>query len=142
MSVDAGLYIYLEKFRASDIVKCYLKSGLDIFNNKRINLIISEDDSFERDYISADTETVFTMLDDRQDRGIISGITLYSNGEAFSDILIFPHEYIILSCDINRRTVMINKTEFTDINYYIRKFLVPLAENGYNISGYKYIENI
>lgn len=36
MSVDAGHYIYLEKFRASDIVKCYLKSGLDIFKETLI----------------------------------------------------------------------------------------------------------
>lgn len=40
MSVDAGLYIYLEKFRASDIVKCYLKSGLDIYDNNRINKLL------------------------------------------------------------------------------------------------------
>ncbi|MBQ8569010.1 MAG: hypothetical protein IJ446_07320 [Oscillospiraceae bacterium] len=40
MSVDAGLYIYLEKFRASDIVKSYIESGLDIYDDNRINKLL------------------------------------------------------------------------------------------------------
>ncbi|MGN1105757.1 MAG: hypothetical protein ACI4RH_03835 [Huintestinicola sp.] len=142
MSTDAGLYVYLEDFRAADILDCYEKSGLSLYDARGMAYIISsEDDSFEWEYIFASREKLDEIILHRQKCGFPVGISLYENGECITDLLITSDEFIILSCDINRKEVILSDdSSFTDVNYYIGKLILPLLKQNFKVVCYKYIE--
>ncbi|MDE6591551.1 MAG: hypothetical protein K2K57_00610 [Oscillospiraceae bacterium] len=141
MSIDSALYLTLhpQNYRASDILECYISSGLQIYDTVgRVHLVTSDD--FDWDCLTADINEIKEFLNRQREKNLPAIITLFENEEPISDLMIF-HDRICLSCDVNRQVIRsVGGTEFTDVNFYMQKFIPPLETGGYTVTVLKFEE--
>ena len=141
MSIDSALYLTLhpQNYRASDILECYISSGLQIYDTEgRVHLVTSDD--FDWDYLTADINEIKEFLNRQREKNLPAIITLFENGEPITDLMIF-HDGICLSCDINRKIIRsVGGMKFTDVNFYLQKFIPPLVTGGYTVTLLKFEE--
>lgn len=141
MSVDAGLRLHLSGYRIMDIVECYRKCGLDVFNFMGgAHIGISDDDDFDWECLSVTYDELKSVIESRERNGLPIGIALFENGAAVTSLLKTQSDELVISCDINRKTFAENGVKHTDVNYCISKFVVPLEENGFAVAGFDFWE--
>ncbi|MDE6726980.1 MAG: hypothetical protein K2J80_03450 [Oscillospiraceae bacterium] len=142
MSVDASLNIYLGKYRIMDIVGVYLKRGLSVFDCDNRAFIITSDD-YDWDYLSVTFDELKGIIEDKERRGSLICISLYENGEPVTNLLKTTPDELGIACDINRRTLdMGGRRRYTDVNWYIGKFIEPLEADGFVIERFEFLELI
>lgn len=140
MSVDAGLNVYLGEYRIMDIVGVYLKHGLSVFDRDNRAFIITSDD-FDCDYLSVTFDELTDIIEDKERSGSPVCISLYENGERVTSLLKTAPDELGIACDINRRTLDSGgRRRYTDVNWYIEKFIEPLRADGFVIEGFKFWE--
>lgn len=142
MSVEASLWVYLGEYRIMDIVGVYLKRGLSVFDRDNRAFIITSDD-FDWDHLSVTFDELKGIIEDRERRGSVVCISLYENGERVTNLLKDTSDKlgIGIACDINRRTLDSGgRRRYTDVNWYIEKFIEPLRADGFVIEGFKFWE--
>ena len=142
MSLDAGISLELKKFQTMDIIECYIKSGLEIYNSQQqVYIITSNDDSYDWNYRSVTYDELNNIISYRQEHSLPIGISFYENGVRITNLLVvFPNK-IIFNCDINRKTIeLANNENYTDVNWYIENLVMPLIRNNYCISHLEYWE--
>lgn len=140
MSVSASIEIYLGEYRIMDIVGVYLDRGLSVFDRDGRAYIITSDD-YDREYISVTFEELSDIIAERERKGSIIGIMLYENGEPVTELLKTTPDELSVDCEVNRRTLDIGLCRrFTDVNWYIEKFVAPLETYRPVIEFYKFWE--
>lgn len=139
MSVDAALTVYLGEYRIMDIVGVYQKRGLSVFDSDNRAYIITSDD-FDCERLSVTFEELSRIIGDNERRGSAVGISLYANGERVTSLLKTAPDELCIACDINRKTLERGGRRYTDVNYYIEKFVEPLETGGYAVQGFKFWE--
>ena len=142
MSLDAGISLELKRFQTMDIIECYIKSGLEIYNSQQqVYIITSNDDSYDWNYRSVTYNELNNIINYRQEHSLPIGISFYENGVRITNLLVvFPNK-IIFNCDINRKIIeLANNENYTDVNWYIENLVMPLIRNNYYISHLEYWE--
>lgn len=87
MSVEAGLNVYLGKYRIMDIVGVYLKRGLSVFDRDNRAYIVTSDD-YDWDHLSVTFDELTKFIEDKERRCSPVCIFLYENGEPVTNLLI------------------------------------------------------
>ena len=140
MSVEASLNIHLGEYRIMDIVGVYLKRGLSVFDRDNRAFIITSDD-YDWDYLSVSFDELTKFIEDKESRGSPICITLYENGEPVTNLLKTTPDKLGVACDINRRKLDSGgRRRYTDVNWYIEKFIEPLRADGFVIEGFEFWE--
>lgn len=140
MSVSASIEIYLGEYRIMDIVGVYLGRGLSVFDRDGRAYIITSDD-YDREYMSVTFDELSDIIAERERKGSIIGIMLYENGEPVTELLKTTPDELSVGCDLNRRTLDIDvRRRFTDVNWYIEKFVVPLETDRAVVEWYEFWE--
>lgn len=139
MSVQASLHVYLGKFRIMDIVGVYMKRGLSVFDRDNCANIITSDD-FDWDHLSVTFDELTKVIEDKERRCSPVCIYLYENGEAVTCLLKTTPDELSVACDVNRRTLEVSGFRYTDVNWYIEKFIAPLGEDGFYAENFKYCQ--
>lgn len=142
MSVDASLNIFLGEYRIIDIVGVYLKRGMSVFDHDNRAFIITSDD-YDWDYLSVTFDELTKIIEDKERRGSPICIMLYENGEAVTNLLKTTPDKLGIACDINRRTLDVGGHRgrpYTDVNWYIEKFVKPLETDGFVIAEFEFSE--
>ncbi len=140
MSVEASLWVYLGEYRIMDIVGVYLKRGMSVFDRDNRAFIITSDD-FDRDHLSVTFDELAKIIEEKESGGSLVGVALYENGERVTDLLKNAPNELGIACDINRRTLDSgNWRRYTDVNWYIEKFIEPLEADGFAVQGFKFWE--
>lgn len=140
MSVSASLDIHLGEYRIMDIVGVYLRRGLSVFDCDGRAYIITSDD-YDWDYLSVTFDELADIIAEKERIGSIIGIMLYENGEPVTELLKTTPEELSIDCDINRRTLDMDVCRrYTDVNWYVRKFIAPLEEDGFVIEEFEFWE--
>lgn len=140
MSVSASINIYLGEYRIMDIVGVYLGRGLSVFDRDGRAYIITSDD-YDREYMSVTFDELSDIIAERERKGSIIGIMLYENGEPVTELLKTTPDELSVGCDLNRRTLDIDvRRRFTDVNWYIEKFVVPLETDRAVVEWYEFWE--
>lgn len=140
MSVSANIEIYLGEYRIMDIVGVYLDRGLSVFDRDGRAYIITSDD-YDREYISVTFEELSDIIAERERKGSITGIMLYENGEPVTELLKTTPNELSVDCEVNRRTLDLDvRRRFTDVNWYIEKFVVPLETDRAVVEWYEFWE--
>lgn len=140
MSVDASLNVYLGEYRIMDIVGVYLKRGLSVFDRDNRAFIITSDD-YDWDYLTITFDELTKIIEDKERRGSLVCISLYENGEPVTNLLKTTPDELGIACDINRRTLDSGgRRRYTDVNWYIEKFIEPLRTDGFVVEGFKFWE--
>lgn len=141
MSADSALHLTLhpQNYRASDILECYISSGLQIYDPAGLaHLVVSDD--FDWDCLTADINGIKEFLNRRRENDLPAIITLFENGEPITNLMIFSGG-ICLSCDINRKVIRSDGgVELTDVSFYLQKFIPPLVTGGYTATVLKFEE--
>lgn len=142
MSLDASLNIYLGEYRIMDIVGVYLKRGMSVFDrDDRAFIVTSDDDDW--DYLSVTFDELTKIIEDKERRGSPIYISLYENGERVTSLLKAAPDRLVIACDINRRTLDVGGHRgrpYTDVNWYIEKFVKPLETDGFVIAEFEFSE--
>lgn len=137
MSVEASLSIHLGEYRIMDVVGVYMKRGLSVFDRDgRAFVIISDDYDWDHLFVTFDELTKF--IEDKERRCSPICITLYENGEPVTSLLKTTADELSIACDINRRTFEVSGRRYTDVNWYIEKFIEPLAAHGFYTESFEY----
>lgn len=140
MSVDASLNVYLGKYRMMDIVGVYLKRGLSVFDRDNRAFIITSDD-YDWDHLHITFDELTKIIEDKERRGSLVCISLYENGEPVTNLLKTTPDELSIACDINRRTLDSGgRRRYTDVNWYIEKFIEPLRADGFAVEWFKFWE--
>ncbi|MBD5384172.1 MAG: hypothetical protein HDR72_04130 [Ruminococcaceae bacterium] len=140
MSVSASLDLHMGDYRIMDIVGVFLKRGMSVFDRDNRAFIITSDD-YDWDYLSVTFDELAKFIEDKERRGSPICITLYENGEPVTNLLKTTPDELSIACDINRRTLDISgRWRYTDVNWYVEKFIVPLDADGF-IEGYDFWEH-
>ncbi len=140
MSVSASLNVRLGEYRIMDIVVVYLKQGLSVFDRDNRAYIITSDD-YDWDYLSVTFDELAGIIEDRERRGSPVCISLYENGEPVTNLLKTTPNELGIACDINRRKLDGGgQRRYTDVNWYIEKFIEPLRADGFVIEGFEFWE--
>lgn len=142
MSVDASLNIYLGEYKIMDIVGVYLKRGLSVFDRDNRAFIITSDD-YDCDYLSVTFDELTEIIEDNERRSSPICISLYENGERVTSLSKTSPDELGIACDINRRTLDVSGHRgrpYTDVNWYVEKFIAPLEADGFVIKGFKFWE--
>lgn len=118
MSVDAGLSLHLSEHRIMDIMDCYRKCGLDVFDGDwRAYIVTSSDDSCDWEYLSVKYDELKSVIESRERDGLPVGIAVYENGEQITYLLKTQPGELIVSCDIigkrSRKTTLNTPTSIT-----------------------------
>lgn len=81
------------------------------------------------------------IIAERERKGSIIGIMLYENGEPVTELLKTTPDELSVGCDLNRRTLDIDvRRRFTDVSWYIEKFVVPLETDRAVVEWYEFWE--
>ncbi|MDE6732198.1 MAG: hypothetical protein K2J77_04910 [Oscillospiraceae bacterium] len=142
MSVQASLWVYLGEYRIMDIVGVYLKQGMSVFDRDNRAYIVTSDD-YDWEHLSITFDELKGIIEDKERRGSPVCISLYENGEPVTNLLKDTSDKlgIGIACDINRRTLDSGKwRRYTDVNYYIEKFVEPLEVDGFAVQGFEFRE--
>ncbi len=137
MSVEASLNVHLGKYRIMDIVGVYMKRGLSVFDRDNRAFIITSDD-YDWDYLSVTFDELTKFIEDKERRCSPICITLYENGEPVTSLLKTTPDELSIACDVNRRTLEVNEFRYTDVNWYIEKFIEPLGADGFYAENFEY----
>lgn len=137
MSVEASLNIHLGEYRIMDVVGVYMKRGLSVFDSDDRAFVITSDD-YDRERLSVTFEELTKFIEDKERRCSPICITLYENGEPVTDVLKTTPDELSIACDINRRTFEVGGRRYTDVNWYIEKFIEPLAAHGFYVENFEY----
>lgn len=137
MSVEASLNVYLGKYRIMDIVGVYLRRGLSVFDRDNRAYIVTSDD-YDWDHLSVTFDELTKFIEDKERRCSPIGISLYENGEPVTDLLKTTPDELTIACDVNRRTLEVSGLRYTDINWYIEKFIAPLGADGFYAENFEY----
>lgn len=137
MSVEASLNVHLGKYRIMDIVGVYMKRGLSVFGRDNRAFIITSDD-FDWDHLSVTFEELTKFIEDKERRCSPVCIYLYENGEPVTSLLKTTPDELSIACDVNRRTLEVNGFRYTDVNWYIEKFIEPLGADGFYAENFEY----
>lgn len=143
MSRDSALFINIAYvFNAIDIIDCYIKSGLSIYDPEhKVRFVISDDDSFDWEDLSITYDKLKEIIEYKQKNGFPIGIYFFEGDICVTDLLITDSDTLIISCDVNRKIFKtVGRFEFTDVNWYIEKFIIPLIKNNFVIESFKYHE--
>lgn len=141
MSVSASLDIHLGEYRIMDIVGVYLKRGLSVFDRDDRAYIITSDD-YDWEYLSVTFDELSDIITERERRGSTVGIMLYENGEPVTDLLKTTPDELAVACDINRRTLDMDvRRRYTDVSWYIEKFVAPLETDRAVIERFQFWES-
>lgn len=141
MSFQASLCVYLYKYSIMDIVNVYLRCGLSVFDNEnRAYVNISDGDDFDWEYLTVTFNELTDIISEKERGGTYVGILLYEDGEPVTDLLRFAPNRLMISCDVNRRTLDGSIRGQTDINWYVKKFISPLEAEGFAVEGFEYSE--
>ena len=137
MSVEASLNIHPGEYRIMDVVGVYMKRGLSVFDrDDRAYVIISDD--YDWDHLSVTFDELTKFIEDKERRCSPICITLYENGEPVTSLLKTTPGELSIACDINRRTFEVSGRRYTDVNWYIEKFIEPLAAHGFYTENFEY----
>lgn len=140
MSLDASLNLYLGEYRIMDIVGVYLKRGLSVFDRDNRAFIITSDD-YDWDYLSVTFDELAKFIEDKERRCSPVCISLYEDGERVTTLLKIPPNELSIACDINRKTLDRGvRHRYTDVNWYIEKFIEPLEADGFVIEMFEFSE--
>lgn len=140
MSLDASLNIHLGEYRIMDIVGVYLKRGLSVFDSDGRAFIITSDD-YDWDYLSVTFDELADFIADKELRCSPICISLFENGEPITNLLKTTPNELGVACDINRKTLDRGvRRLYTDVNWYIAKFIEPLETDGFVIEGFEFWE--
>lgn len=137
MSVQASLNVYLGEYRIMDIVSVYMKRGLSVFDRDNRAFIITSDD-FDWDHLSVTFDELTKFIEDKESRRSPVCITLYENGEPVTSLLKTTPDELSIACDVNRRTLEASGFRYTDVNWYIEKFIAPLGADGFYAENFEY----
>lgn len=137
MSVEASLNVHLGKYRIMDIVGVYMKRGLSVFDRDNRAYIATSDD-FDWDQLSVTFDELTKIIEDKERRGSLICIYLYENGEAVTCLLKTTPDELSVACDVNRRTLEAGGFRYTDVNWYIEKFIEPLGADGFYTENFEY----
>lgn len=141
MSLEAGITVRLKEFQSADVVECYIKKGLGVFDPRgRAHIITSDDELYDWNYEQMTYTQLKDIINYRQQHNFPIGISLFENNILITNLLIQPPDRITFNCDINRKTVGSGNTVFTDVNWYIEKLVVPLIEAGLGVTFLEYWE--
>ncbi len=141
MSLDANLNIHLGEYQIMDIVGVYLKRGLSVFDSNGRAYIITSDD-YDWEYLSVTFDELSDIITERERSGLTVGIMLYENGEPVTDLLKTTHNKLSVACDLNRRTLDMNvRRRYTDVSWYIEKFVAPLESDRAVIEWFEFWES-
>ena len=142
MSVDASLNVHLGEYRIMDIVGVYLKRGLSVFDCDNRAFIITSDD-FDWEHLSVTFDELKGIIEDKERRGSPICIELYENGEPITSLLKTTLDKLCITCDINRKTLDAGgRRRYTDVNWYIKKFIEPLEADGFVVQMFEFRELI
>ena len=137
MSVQASLNVYLGRYRIMDIVGVYMKRGLSVFDrDDRAYIAVSDD--FDFDHLSVTLDELTKLIEDKERRCSPICISLYENGEPVTSLLKTTPDELSIACDVNRRTLEVNGFRYTDVNWYIEKFIEPLRADGFYAENFDY----
>ena len=142
MSVEASLWVCLGEYRIMDIIGVYQKRGLSVFDRDN-RAFISTTDDFDFEHLSVSFDELKGIIEDKERRGSPICINLYENGEPVTNLLKDASDKlgIGIACDINRRTLDGGgRRRYTDVNWYIEKFIEPLEVDGFAVEGFKFWE--
>lgn len=140
MSVEAALSVYLGEYRIMDIVGVYQRRGLSVFDRDDRAYIITSDD-YDWDFLSAAFEELAKIIEEKERGGSPVGIALYENGERVTDLFKTAPNELGIACDVNRKTLDSGVwRRYTDVNYYIEKFVEPLEADGFVVQGFEFRE--
>lgn len=137
MSVEASLDVYLGKYRIMDIVGVYMKRGLSVFDRDNRAFVITSDD-YDWDHLSVTFDELTKFIEDKERRCSPICISLYENGEPVTSLLKTTPDELSIACDINRRTLEVSGRRYTDVNWYIEKFIAPLDADGFYAENFEY----
>lgn len=140
MSVDASLSVYLGEYRIMDIVGVYQRRGLSVFDRDNRAFIITSDD-YDWDYLSLTFDELTKIIEDKERRGSPVCISLYENGEPITNLLKTDPNELCIACDVNRKTLDSGIwRRYTDVNWYIEKFVEPLEADGLAVQWFEFRE--
>ena len=140
MSVDASLWVYLGEYRIMDIVGVYQKRGLSVFDSDN-RAFISTSDDFDFEYLSVTFDELKGIIEEKERGGLPVCISLYENGEPVTSLLKTSPDELCIACDVNRRTLDSGgRRRYTDVNYYIEKFVEPLEADGFAVQWFEFRE--
>lgn len=137
MSVDAALVVYLGEYRIMDIVGVYQRRGLNVFDRDSRTFISTSED-FDFDYLSVTFDELKGIIEEKERGGLPVCISLYENGEPVTNLMKNAPGELCVACDIKRKTF--DSGRFTDVNWYIEKFIEPLEADGFAVEGFKFWE--
>jgi len=138
MSVEAALWVRLGEYRVMDIINVYLRRGFSAFGaDNRAYIIVSDD--YDWEYLSVSSDEFSDIIAERDRKGLLIGIALYENGEEVTNLLKTTPDELCVSCDINRRTLNDEK-RFTDVSWYVGKFIAPLEADGFVFQRFEFSE--
>lgn len=127
MGLQANIDIFLEeKVTFTDIIKNLLfQWKLNDFGT--ISYMDNDDFDWQSSKLDKESEIV-KMLNKRYESGYTVGIVLLDEHNSGGTFLFYPNESII-SFIININREKIEKTNFTDFSYYIKKLFLALSKN-------------
>lgn len=141
MSVEAALCVHLNEYSMTDILNVYLRRGLSVFDGRnRAFMITSDGDEYDWEYLSVTFGELTGIISDKERGGSPVGIMLYENGEAVANLLKTSPGKLVITCDVNRRTLDGSCRRYTDVNWYIEKFIAALEADGFVFAGFDYWE--
>lgn len=138
MSVDAYLNIRLGEYRITDIIGVYQRRGLSVFDRDSLAFFITSDD-YDWERLTVPFDELAKKITDMERKGLPVGITLYESGEAVTSLLKTEANVLCIACDVNRKTFGKNR-RYTDVNWYIEKFVEPLEDDGFTVGSVEFTE--
>lgn len=140
MSVEASLWVCLGEYRIMDIIGVYQRRGLSVFDRDNRAFIATTDD-FDYEYISVTFGELKGIIEEKECAGSLVCIKLFENGEPVTSLMKNASNELCIACDINRKTLDGGKwRRYTDVNWYIEKFIGPLEADGFAVEGFKFWE--
>lgn len=143
MSTEAMLVVKFHcGINATEIIDCYIKNGLSVFSPQhKVHFVTSDDDSFDWEDLSITYDRLKEMVEYKQKNNFTIGLAFFEGDICITELLVTDHDSIILSCDINRKTINSSDRykEFTDANWYIEKLVIPLKKV-FAVLGFEFSE--
>lgn len=140
MSIEASLCVYLGEYKIMDIVGVYLKRGMSVFDRDNRAYIATTDD-FDFEHLSVSFDELKGIIEEKECAVSLVCIKLFENGEPVASLMKNAPNELCIACDVNRKTLDSGKwRRYTDVNFYINKFIEPLETDGFAVEGFKFWE--
>lgn len=126
--------------RIYDIVEFFEKAGWHIGYDLACYLPVGDDDEFDYKTAALSKDELRSIVDRKQSAGEMVGLKLYfEDTDTGITFLADDPTNIILSLDINRKTVL---SEYTDASWYIENIIARLENCGFIAEAFDYNEVI